>query len=593
VRLARLGRRIEGHFGQPQDIEWCLVEDDFHIVQSRPITTLYPIPEATDQGNHIYVSVGHQQMMTDPMKPLGLSLFAAGHMVAAGGRPFVDITNQLASPAGRDVLLNVLGRDPLIKDALTTLIERGDFIETFVASSNAPGPDQRKLILAPAGFEAQIADDPAIVADLIARSQASIEELKRDIRTKSGTDLLDFILEDNRILKQNLAEPRSFAAIMAGMSAATWINEQMMAWLGEKNAADTLAQSAPNNVTAEMGLALLDVADVIRPHPEVVSYLQQAKDDGFLEGLLPLEGGPEAHDALRAYLDKYGMRCAVEIDVTRTRWSEAPTTLVPLILSNIKNFEPGAASRKLEQGRREAAKKEQELLERLKQLPDGEQKAEETRQMISRLRTFMGYREYPKYAIVNRYFLYKQALLEEAGRLVRANVLQAPEDIDYLTVQELREVVRTHELDAQIVSQRKAEHERNWKLTPPRILTSDGEIVAGAYKRADLPADALVGLAVSAGVVEGRARVLSDMAEAELEAGDILVTAFTDPSWTPLFVSIKGLVTEVGGVMTHGAVIAREYGLPAVVGVENATRLIKDGQRIRVHGTDGYVEILT
>jgi pyruvate,water dikinase len=341
-----------------------------------------------------------------------------------------------------------------------------------------------------------------------------------------------------------------------------------------------------------MGLALLDVADVIRPHPEVVAYLQHAKDEGFLEGLLPLEGGPEAHDAIRAYLDKYGMRCVGEIDVTRTRWREAPTTLVPLILSNIKNFEPGAGSRKFEQGRQEASKKEQELLERLKQVPDGEQKAGETQRMISRLRTFIGYREYPKYAIVNRYFLYKQALLEEAGRLVRANVLQSQEDIYYLTLQELREVVRTHELDGRIVNRRKAEHERNRKLTPPRVLTSDG-IVAGAYKRADLPAGALAGLAVSAGVVEGRARVLSDMADAELEAGDILVTAFTDPSWTPLFVSIKGLVTEVGGLMTHGAVIAREYGLPAVVSVENATRLIKDGQHIRVHGTDGYVEILT
>jgi pyruvate,water dikinase len=341
-----------------------------------------------------------------------------------------------------------------------------------------------------------------------------------------------------------------------------------------------------------MGLALLDVADVIRPHPEVVAYLQHAKDEGFLEGLLPLEGGPEAHDALRAYLDKYGMRCVGEIDVTRTRWREAPTTLVPLILSNLKNFEPGASRRKFEQGRQEAAKKEQELLERLKQVPEGEQKAGETQRMISRLRTFIGYREYPKYGIVNRYFLYKQALLEEAGRLVRANVLHEPEDIYYLTFQELREVVRTHKLDAPLVSKRKAEHERHRKLTPPRVLTSDGEIVAGAYKRADLPADALVGLPVSAGVVEGRARVLSDMADAELEAGDILVTAFTDPSWTPLFVSIKGLVTEVGGLMTHGAVIAREYGLPAVVGVENATKLIKDGQRIRVHGTDGYVEIL-
>ncbi|HSS48115.1 MAG TPA: rifamycin-inactivating phosphotransferase [Thermoanaerobaculia bacterium] len=587
VRLARLGRQIEGHFGQPQDIEWCLVEDDFHIVQSRPITTLYPIPEAGDQGKHVYVSVGHQQMMTDPIKPLGLSLFQAGHMVAAGGRLFVDITKQLASPAGRDVLLNLLGRsDPLIKDALMTLIER-DFIELSPPDSIDPNAAWQARY---GGSQAQI-DDPVIVADLIADSQASIEGLKRDIRTKSGTDLLDFILEAQH-LRQSLFEPRNMGAIMAGMNAAAWINEQMLAWLGEKNPADTLAQSAPNNVTSEMGLALLDVADVIRPHPEVIAYLQQAKDDGFLEGLLPLEGGPEAHDALRAYLDKYGMRGVGEIDVTRTRWSEAPTTLVPLILSNVKNFEPGAGSRKFEQGRQEAAKKEQELLERLRQLPDGPQKAEETQRMIRRLRNFVGYREYPKYGIVNRYFVYKQALLEEAGRLVRANVLQEPEDIYYLTLQELREVVSTHKLDGQIVSQRKVEHERHRKLTPPRVLTSEGEIVTGAYKRADLPAGALVGLPVSAGVVEGRARVLSGMAEAELEADDILVTAFTDPSWTPLFVSIKGLVTEVGGLMTHGAVIAREYGLPAVVGVENATRLIKDGQRIRVHGTDGYVEIL-
>ena len=129
-------------------------------------------------------------------------------------------------------------------------------------------------------------------------------------------------------------------------------------------------------------------------------------------------------------------------------------------------------------------------------------------------------------------------------------------------------------------------------LTPPRVLTSDGEMITGAYRRDDVPAGALVGLPVSAGTVEGRARVIHDMSEAEIEPGDILVTTFTDPSWTPLFVALTGLVTEVGGAMTHGAVIAREYGLPAVVGVEQATRLIRDGQRIRVHGTEGYVELL-
>jgi pyruvate,water dikinase len=175
---------------------------------------------------------------------------------------------------------------------------------------------------------------------------------------------------------------------------------------------------------------------------------------------------------------------------------------------------------------------------------------------------------------------------------VQAHVLREKEDMFYLRFEELHDVVRTHQVDDQLIRRRRDEFRSYQALTPPRVLTSDGEAVAGAYRRGDLPAGALVGLPVSAGTVEGRARVILDMAKADLEPGDILVTAYTDPSWTPLFVAITGLVTEVGGLMTHGAVIAREYGLPAVVGVEHATRLIRDGQRIRVRGTDGYVEIL-
>ncbi len=390
----------------------------------------------------------------------------------------------------------------------------------------------------------------------------------------------------------SLSDAQSLGAIMTGMNASAWINEKMMEWLGEKNAADTLSQSAPNNITAQMGLALLDVADVIRPYPEVIAYLQHVKDDNFLDELVKFDGGQEARDAICDYLDKYGMRCVGEIDITRIRWSEKPTILVPLILGNIKNFEPGAGKRKFEQGRQEALKKEGELLQRLQQLPEGEQKAQEAKRKISLLRNFIGYREYPKYGMVNRYFLYKQALLKEAERLVQANVIHEKEDIYYLTFEELREVVGTHQLDYQIISERKDEYKFHEKLTPPRVITSDGEIIGGKYKRDDLPANAIAGLPVSAGVIEGRARVILTMEDVQLEEGDILVTSFTDPSWTPLFVSIKGLVTEVGGLMTHGAVIAREYGLPAVVSVHNATKLIKDGQRIRVHGTEGYVQIL-
>ncbi|MBP1991195.1 phosphoenolpyruvate synthase [Paenibacillus eucommiae] len=589
LQLARIGRQIEAYFGCPQDIEWCLVDDTFYIVQSRPITTLYPIPEANDQENHVYLSVAHQQMMTDPIKPLGLSfylLITPAPMRKAGGRLFVDVAPRLATPVGRETLLNTMGSDPLINGALMTIIER-DFIKLLPNDQTAPIPNRSNTDML-----VQFENDPTIVSDLIKRSQTSIEELKQNIQAKSGSDLFDFILEDIQQLKKILFDPQSSAVFMAAMNASSWINEKMNEWLGEKNAADTLSQSVPNNITSEMGLALLDVADVIRPYPEVIDYLQHVSDDNFLDELVKFEGGQEIQDAIYAYLSKYGMRCAGEIDISKTRWSEKPITLVPMILGNIKNFEPNASNQKFEQGRQEALKKEQELIDRLKPLPDGEQKAKETKRMIDLIRNFIGYREYPKYGMVNRYFVYKQALLKEAEQLVQAGVFHEKEDIYDLTFEELHEVVRTKKVDYQIIIKRKDEYKLYEKLTPPRVITSDGEIITGEYKRENLPAESIVGLPVSSGVIEGRARVILNMEDANLEDGDILVTSFTDPGWTPLFISIKGLVTEVGGLMTHGAVIAREYGLPAVVGVENATKLIKDGQRIRVHGTEGYIEIL-
>ncbi|MFF4244769.1 rifamycin-inactivating phosphotransferase [Streptomyces sp. NPDC001822] len=586
VRLVRLGRRIERLFSGPQDIEWCLTDDDFQIVQSRPITTLFPVPRADDQGNHVYVSVGHQQMMTDPMKRLGSSMWALTAMVPmheAGGRLFVDITPRLVSPASRAGLLEVMGKgDPLIRDALETVLEHDAFIPSLPDA--APGG-------APAGGP-PIETDPAVVTELIERSRASTAALEQDIREKTGPALFDFLLDAFDEHKRVLGDPLNLQVIMAGMEATWWLNDKLREWLGEKNAADTLTLSAPGNVTSEMGLALLDVADAIRPHPEVVAFLQGADDADLLDGLDGLAGGRESREAIEGYLDRYGMRCAGEIDITRPRWTERPGTLVPAILDNVRNFGPGAAERRFEKGREAALRKERDVLSRLRELPDGARMADETKRMIDRVRTFIGYREYPKYNIISRYFVYKRALMEEAGRLVRAGVLREREDVFHLTFQEFHEVVRSGRADERLIRQRKDAYRSYLALTPPRVLTSDGVAVNGAYRRDDVPAGALIGLPVSTGIVEGRARVVLDMADADLEAGDILVTTFTDPSWSPLFVGIAGLVTEVGGLMTHGAVIAREYGLPAVVGVEGATRLIRDGQRIRVDGTDGHIEFL-
>jgi rifampicin phosphotransferase len=590
VRLAALGRRIEAHFGCPQDIEWCLADDDFLIVQSRPITTVFPIPERDDGEHRIYLSVGHQQMMTDPMKPLGLAMWkltALPPMHVAGGRLFVDATQLLASPAKRVGFLNVVGRgDPLIRNALETVLERDDFLPSVVDDGPAGPP--------PGGPPSTLDTDASIVTDLLSGARASIATLQRRIETQSGPALFECILEDVPEMKRILFEPRSQQAIMAGMEATWWLNDHLQEWLGEPNAADTLTRSAPHNVTSEMGLALLDVADVIRPHPEVVAFLRQVEDDDFLggDGLAQLEGGPDARDAIRGYLESYGMRCVGEIDITRPRWSEHPRALVPMILSNVRNFPPGEGRRRFERGLHEAREKQREVLERLRALPDGEQKAEETRAMIDRLRTFVGYREFPKYGMISRYFLYKQALLREADGLVAAGVLRQRDDCFFLAFDELHEVVRTHRVDQDLIDRRKLDFASYHWLSAPRVLTSDGEAVVGSYGRGDLPAGALVGLGASVGTVEGRARVVLDMADADLEEGDILVTPFTDPSWSPAFVAIAGLVTEVGGLMTHGAVIAREYGLPAVVGVDHATQRIEDGQRIRLNGTEGYVEVL-
>ncbi|KUL34218.1 rifamycin-inactivating phosphotransferase [Actinoplanes awajinensis] len=588
VRLAALARRVEEHFGSPQDIEWCLDDDGFAIVQSRPITTLFPVPPAPDDRNRVYVSVGHQQMMTEAMRPLGLSVWKAtspGHMLDAGGRLFVDVTARLASPSARAALLPMMSRsDPLMGDAMQNVVDRKDFV---------PVQPEEPLV-APGGTPpAPIATDRAVVTELIAEREAALVTLKRDIAPLTGPELIDFVVADIGRIRQILFGPRNLQAIMAGIDGTWWLNEHLESWLGETNAADTLTQSAPDNVTSEMGMALLDVADAVRPYPEVVAFLRNLEGDDFLDRLPELPGGREARAVIEAYLERYGMRCVGEIDITRPRWSEHPAAIVPMILSNVRNAEPGARERRFEQGRQDALRKEREVLARLRSLPgDGAAKAAETKQVIDRVRTFIGYREYPKYNMIARYFVYKRALLAEAERLVAAGVLGDAEDIYFLTLEELQDLVRTQRADDRLIDERKAAFASFRILVPPRVLTSEGEAVTGAYRRADLPSGALAGLAVSAGVVEGRARVLHDLADADLAPGDILVTAYTDPSWTPAFVAVSGLVTEVGGQMTHGAVIAREYGLPAVVGVENATTLISDGQQIRVHGTDGYVELL-
>lgn len=593
-RLADLARRIEAHFGSPQDIEWCLADDELHIVQSRPITTLFPVPEAAEAGTRVFVSVGHQQMMTEAIRPLGISMWqktAGRPMFEAGSRLFVDVTDILASPVALPAFLTMFERsDPLIGGALRTLSER----RGYIAPAPVGAPAVRTIAgTAPSAEADLLAADRTLPLGLIERTSASIDESARLIADLSGSALFDFIDEDIERLKAALADPLSHQVVMAGMEAAWWINEHMEEWLGEKNAADVLSRAVAGNVTSEMGLALLDVADTLRSHPAVVAVLEGDHGSDVLDVLSEVPGGAEAQAALEDWLDRYGSRGVGEIDITRPRWRERPDRLVPVLLGHIRNLERGERARRIERGRREALAYERDLLERLGALRDGAEKVDATERMIDRIRAFAGYREYPKFAMVLRYDIYKRALTAEATRLVHDGVIDDVEDAFHLTFEELRQVVATGRADRELIRDRRRRFLAHVHLSPPRVMTSDGEVVTGSYGRNDLPAGALVGLPVSAGTVEGTARVIHDVGEADLAPGDILVTTFTDPSWTAVFAGICGLVTEVGGQMTHGAVIARELGLPAVVGVVGATRLIRDGQRIRVNGGDGVVEVLT
>jgi pyruvate,water dikinase len=602
LELAKLGRQIEKHFSLPQDIEWCIKDGEIFIVQSRPITTLYPIPKVENGENRVFFSSGHLQMMTAPVKPLGIYFFRSvisnPPSQVIGGRLYCDITHDLASPIGRIIVKNILGviGDSLLTDSIAKVIKDKKYIRTLKKGKDKVihlDNNNGGLSVLFHAYKIYKENNPDIIKGFMDDEQKSIDDMEAKIKTLSGADVFDFIYQDHEGRRSKLMQPVNAGAMATVMLANMWFSRKIKKLLGIENAADTIIQSIPNSVTSDTGLALLDVADVVRKHPDVVEYFKNANDKTFFDDISKLDGGEQVCSSIKEYLNLYGMRCSGDIDITVPRWSEEPTKLIPIIMNNINNFEPNYRQKKYEDGLNESNKIISSLLEQVEKLPRGKSKAKRIKKVASLIRNYIGYREYPKFSYIKRYFIYKQALLKEASKLLEKGIIKEIEDVYYLYFDEFKEVVRTQELDYEIIVKRKIDYKSYKKLTPQRVITSDGDVIESEYNKADYPEGALIGVPVSSGIIEGRARVISNMEETDLEEGDILVTEFTDPSWTPLFVSIKGLVTEVGGLTTHGAVISREYGLPAVVSVENVTKLVKDGQRIRLDGSKGYIEILS
>ncbi len=605
LELAGLGQAIEAHYGTEQDIEWCWADGKFYIVQSRPITSLYPVPRVSDHKLHLFLSLGHMQMMTEPMKPLGISalrtlvpvgkssLQAESSLVQeAGSRLFFDFSGLLQYTQLHKRLPDLLSNvDELFGRAVEEFCGRAEF-QAEAENKRVPLSLVRKVAptLSRVLRNVLYRHNPKAIADIKRLMEDSIRENQRKLQDVSGPAKITLIQAMLPTLLLT-AIRRVAPYIGAGVGTYRLIENRCKKWLGDTAELGSISKAPPGNVTTEMGLALGDVADAVRKYPAVIAYLQQAEDKSFWDGLKAVPGGKEVLPVFSDFFARYGMRGTGEIDVTRPRWRETPTQLVPAILNHLKNVQPGQHRRDFQAGQAEAEQAIDKLLSRLRQTPGGRLESRLMGRLVKVHRAVIGMREYPKYAIVQSLDFIKQAILQEAASLVAYGLLTAPEEIFWFSLEEIKELLQTRQLDRSLIKRREEKFQHDGKLTPPRAITSEGEIIT-AKPRIQVPPGSLVGSPVSAGTVEGRARVILRLENANMEKGEILVAPYTDPAWTPLFPLAAGLVTEVGGLMTHGAVVAREYGIPAVVGVDNATAKIKDGQVIRVDGTQGIVTML-
>jgi pyruvate,water dikinase len=356
-----------------------------------------------------------------------------------------------------------------------------------------------------------------------------------------------------------------------------------------------MMRAVPHNVTTEMDLTLWETAQAIRADPDSLARFRVCKAsalaDDYLLGRLP----PAAQGAIAAFMERYGMRGLAEIDLGRPRWREEPLPVLQTLRSYLEiSGDDRAPDAVYDRGRQAAEAEVERLIAALRRTRGGRVKARLARAAARRMRALIGLREAPKFAVVRLLGLMRQALLVDGARWVAEGLLAQPEDVYALRLRELEALAESQEQAwAALARERRQSLAREKQRRQiPRLLLSDGQaFYEGASGQAG-DDRTLRGDPVSPGVVEGPVRVVRDPRRAQLAPGEILVCPGTDPSWTPLFLTAGGLVMEVGGMMTHGAVVAREYGLPAVVGVHEATRRLRTGQRVRVDGSGGEVVLL-
>ena len=584
--LAALGDQVERHYGSPQDTEWAIDADGrLWLTQARPITTLFPAPDSPSndgRGRHVYICASVAQGLYRPITPMGLASF---RVIASGGRRMfgLPVTDVLAGPdflsdAGQRlyadmtaVVRNRLGRAIIprvfdVMEARSAVAIRSLFDDPDMSLRG--GTLKAALGIARVGLRVGL---PFRLAEALFRPDAAERRLDgvgrrlHALATPSGKQDSRARLEQVVLALTEIPTmlPRALPVPLAGFIALAFARRL----LGSGAGLETVLRGLPHNVTTEMDLELWRVATRLRA--DGVSIADVSIDD------LP--------PVLQRFLDRYGIRAVAEIDLGMPRWSDDPTHILGVLANYLRLDDPEAApDAQFARGRAEA----EAMILSLSRKAGG-LRGRAVRWALGRTRRLAGLREKPKYFLVETLAEIRRHLQYVGAELAAADRIDTRDDVFFLTLKECREGLSGRDFRA-VVADRHASYDRELRRRKvPQVLLSDG---TDPEAIAPPPADgAMIGTAASTGRITGIARVVLDPVGAHLEPGEILVAPSTDPGWTPLFLTAGGLVMEMGGANSHGAVVAREYGIPAVVGVPDATHRIATGDRITVDGAAGTV----
>ncbi|MDL5360474.1 PEP/pyruvate-binding domain-containing protein [Halalkalicoccus sp. NIPERK01] len=631
--LVGLGTRIEALFGCPQDVEWCLADGEFSVVQARPITSLFPVPSPppADDRLHVYYSMGHAQAFGEAMPPLVRDVWLAyirtsmaewglapdaNWATEAGGRIYIDLTPLLrVGPLRRRLPTQLASMSEAVGAAVADVLERrGEEFERERTAGETLATALRLTRTVSTGARMGFPVTSSMVDGLLgafvgAPNPPEYEEARwtawgRTVAAEvRAPDTLDARVRAVFAFSAGTTDFPAIGPLYAALLAGGWLGWRFPdesdavhgteVPVGQSEPFDgsddvnAVGRGFPHELVTRINLGLGDLADVARDHPAVVEALREGAP---IEEIESVEGGTAFRSAFDAYLDEFGHRATGEIDVSRPRWREDPSGLLAAVRANLEHGERGEHREHLRRLEREA----HAAAERLERRADRGFSGPVRRRIVRRvIRTYRGYiqtREYPKHGLAHAFSAWREVLLEAGATLVADGRLADADDVWFLRREELFAALEGAPLEVDVAA-RRAEFERHAAMDAPAVVTSEGEIPSGRTDP-DVPDGVLVGTGVSGGVVEGIARVVRDPAEETIERGEILVAPSSDPGWTPLFLNAAGMVVEVGTRMSHGAIVAREYGLPAVVSVPGATRRIETGQRVRLDGTRGTIEIV-